>query len=258
MSLLFFSIGFGEAREKSQGGSVADEVFQETGTVLAKIGGRELDFVARIKTDRFVIVLPDTDLYGALVVAERARKALRDVLRETSSGETLGANVGVASIMPTPAGHAASFVKVGQRVLVSAEQRASSHLAYVDEELETHVLEPGEPLPSAPPVAEKLEVPKEEPLAEEDPDSSGFALSLATTYAPLTEVEASDSDASAGEDRNPLLDSEEAAEAEKAPAEVALAESAPAEPAEEPEEDQTIHPTWSGTGVDLDDIDWDH
>ena len=149
VSMLSFSIGFGKIRAVAEGGSVDDAVFQSTGEVLRGIVGRELDLVARLDADKYVIVLPDTDFFGAVVVADRARQALQSVLPEVSGGKALAANVGVSSIVPTPAGDASAFVKLVQHVLIAAEKKDGSRVAYADEKREIVVLDIGEPLPSA-------------------------------------------------------------------------------------------------------------
>jgi diguanylate cyclase (GGDEF)-like protein len=148
VSMLSFSIGFGKIRAVVEGGSVDNAVFNSTGEVLRGIVGRELDLVARLDADKYVIVLPDTDFYGAVVVADRARQALQAVLPEVSGGKALAANVGVSSIVPTPAGDASAFVKLVQRVLIAAEEKEGSRVAYTDEQRDIKVLDIGEPLPS--------------------------------------------------------------------------------------------------------------
>jgi hypothetical protein len=96
-----------------------------------------------------VIILPDTDFFGAVVVADRARQALQSVLPEVSGGKALAANVGVSSIVPTPGGDASAFVKLVQHVLIAAEKKDGSRVAYADGKREIVVLDIGESLPSA-------------------------------------------------------------------------------------------------------------
>jgi diguanylate cyclase (GGDEF)-like protein len=252
MSLLFFSIGFGSASAESQGGSYSDEIFRTAGKILKKIPGRQLDFVARIDADRFALVLPDTDLYGALVVADKARVSLHDQLPADSGDYMLGANVGVASITPTPAGDAASFIKSTQRVLIDAEKKGGSHIAYLDEKLETHVLKPGDSLPSAPPLQEKVKE-KAEQLASVDPGSSGMELALAQTYVSSEDAGVFDEGGAPEGAINLLADVAPQAESAGPP---------PAEPdsgdeGEDEGEDPTVYANWSEGEIDLDDIDWE-
>lgn len=57
---------------------------------------REVDFVSRVGGEEFAIVLPDTDAHGAVLAAERLRRAVRNGLR-TPDGEPVTASFGVAS-----------------------------------------------------------------------------------------------------------------------------------------------------------------
>jgi diguanylate cyclase (GGDEF)-like protein len=182
VSMLSFSIGFGKIRAVVEGGTVDDEVLKSAGEVLRGVVGRELDLVARLDGDKYVIVLPDTDFFGAVVVAERARQALQAVLPEVSGGKALAANVGVASIVPTPTGDASAFVKSVQRVLMAAEKTDGSRVAYADEKQQIKVLEIGEPLPiarRAPPAAKSD--PASAPGDKTESGSSGLSLSLEDT-----------------------------------------------------------------------------
>ena len=182
VSMLSFSIGFGKIRAVAEGGSVDDSVFKSTGEVLRGVVGRELDLVARLDADKYVIVLPDTDIYGAVVVAERARQALQALLPEVSGGKALAANVGVSAIVPTPTGDASKFVKVVQRVLIAAEKKEGSRVAYVNEQQKIKVLDIGEPLPAprrAPAPKKSDPVADKHDLAESS--GSDMALSLEET-----------------------------------------------------------------------------
>jgi diguanylate cyclase (GGDEF)-like protein len=182
VSMLSFSVGFGKIRAVAEGGSVDDSVFKSTGEVLRGVVGRELDLVARLEADKYVIVLPDTDIYGAVVVAERARQALQALLPEVSGGKALAANIGVSAIVPTPTGDASKFVKVVQRVLIAAEKKEGSRVAYVNEQQKIKVLDIGEPLPAprrAPAPKKSDPVADKHDLAESS--GSDMALSLEET-----------------------------------------------------------------------------
>jgi diguanylate cyclase (GGDEF)-like protein len=72
--------------------------------VLQKVAGqltqniRNVDFVARLGGEEFVVVLPETDLKGALEVGSRLRSAVRNNAIETAQGPlTVTVSVGVGS-----------------------------------------------------------------------------------------------------------------------------------------------------------------
>jgi diguanylate cyclase (GGDEF)-like protein len=200
VSMLSFSMGFGKIRAASEGGSVDDAVFKSVGEVLRGVVGRELDLVARLDADKYVIVLPDTDLDGAVVVAERARQALQAVLPEVSGGKALAANVGVSSIVPTPTGDASAFVKSVQRVLMAAEKKDGSRVAYTPDQKKVKVLEIGESLP-VDRVAQPAEktAPVAETAAKQGSSSADLALSLEDTGQAVREKQVANSDVVADE-----------------------------------------------------------
>jgi GGDEF domain-containing protein len=86
-------------------------------TVRGKIT-RTLDLVTRIDADQFGVVLPDTDLDGALFVAHRTQQAVQEAV-----GEAFLVNLGAVTIVPTPEGNARSFISLAHRALQAAEKR---------------------------------------------------------------------------------------------------------------------------------------
>jgi len=85
--------------------------------VRAKIT-RTLDLVTRIDADKFGVVLPDTNLEGALAAANRIQQAAQAVV-----GEAYLINSGVVTIVPNPDGNARSFINLAHRALRAAEQQ---------------------------------------------------------------------------------------------------------------------------------------
>lgn len=150
LSLLLFSIGLERVRAADTDNDFDAAIFGSTGKVLRRMAGRELDLVARVAADQYVLVLPDTDLYGALIVAERAREALDVVLKACPGGKDLEPNVAVASVVPNPDGDAPAVLKVVRRLLTAIEKKAGSRIAYMDESLKLNVLEVGEAVPTGP------------------------------------------------------------------------------------------------------------
>ncbi|NND35546.1 MAG: diguanylate cyclase [Gammaproteobacteria bacterium] len=114
-------------------GSKNDDTLKAVADALSNKGGRTLDLVARIGVHEFAVVLPDTDLHGALAVAERTQLAVRNVLAKISSDRIPETNFAVVSIVPNSDGNAKSFVDVGRRVLKASNKKGDGFIAYADE-----------------------------------------------------------------------------------------------------------------------------
>ena len=68
------------------------------GTILAQ-GVRESDILARYGGDEFVVVLPETPASGALVIAERLRRAIQEhrFLRAPGLAARISASFGIST-----------------------------------------------------------------------------------------------------------------------------------------------------------------
>jgi diguanylate cyclase (GGDEF)-like protein len=77
VSLLFIDVDGFKKINDTFGHLVGSQALSEMGQVLRKIV-RETDVVGRYGGDEFVIVLPETPLNGAMVIAERIRKKVEE------------------------------------------------------------------------------------------------------------------------------------------------------------------------------------
>jgi|GEM_PF-2742966 len=91
--------------------------------------GRTLDLVARIGAWEFGMILPDTDLNGALAIAGK----LSDEVRDEIAGQSVAISFGVASIVPNANGNAQSFLDMSHRALAAASQEGHGQIAFVNE-----------------------------------------------------------------------------------------------------------------------------
>ncbi len=114
-------------------GSQDDRTRKAVADGLGDVGGRKLDLIARIGMHEFAVVLPDTDLEGALAVAGRAQLSVRKMLVDTSRDHVPQINFGVVAIVPRAEGNAKSFVDVGRRVLKASHSHGDGCIAYADD-----------------------------------------------------------------------------------------------------------------------------
>ena len=81
-----------------------DECLKKVATALADIPKRGGDIAARYGGEEFVILLPQSDLSSASLVAEHIRKSIEDlaITHPKSVSDVVTLSIGVASVIPKP------------------------------------------------------------------------------------------------------------------------------------------------------------
>jgi diguanylate cyclase (GGDEF)-like protein len=97
---------------------------------------RTSDFVFRLGGDEFLVVLPDTDLTAARIVAGKLVDSMRRLTLAGRAGRPvpLRGSIGLASSEATPWGSAADLLAAADRALYAAKQAGGDGFA-VDEDL---------------------------------------------------------------------------------------------------------------------------
>jgi two-component system cell cycle response regulator len=82
-----------------------DEVLAEFATRIARALPREYDWCARLGGEEFAVVLPQTDLKGAAIVAEKVRAEVAHTAMTTGAGPVpITTSIGVSSLQSMPHG----------------------------------------------------------------------------------------------------------------------------------------------------------
>jgi len=102
LSLVLLDVDRFKSYNDAYGHPAGDELLRILGGLLQSVG-RETDLAARIGGEEFAIVLPETDLEGAEVLAERVRAAVE---RSTSFRRPVTVSLGIAAISGDTAGPA--------------------------------------------------------------------------------------------------------------------------------------------------------
>jgi diguanylate cyclase (GGDEF)-like protein len=85
LSVILCDIDHFKAVNDTHGHPVGDQVLRGVARVLAR-EARTTDLVARYGGEEFAVVMPETDTAGALVIAERIRVRIAELVTETAQG----------------------------------------------------------------------------------------------------------------------------------------------------------------------------
>ncbi|WP_304083921.1 diguanylate cyclase [Maridesulfovibrio ferrireducens] len=98
LSLLMLDIDFFKKVNDTYGHDAGDDVLKALSVVGLKVL-RNVDVFGRIGGEEFSILLPDTDIDGAVLVAERIRNEIEQAKMQTRSGAlTITVSIGVATV----------------------------------------------------------------------------------------------------------------------------------------------------------------
>ncbi len=115
------------------GHQVGDECLNAVARTFAAALRRPADLVARYGGEEFAVILPDTDITGALQVAEGMRSAvenLRITHRYSQDGGVVTVSIGVASVIPGRSeGRPADLLKAADDALYQAKERGRNRIA---------------------------------------------------------------------------------------------------------------------------------
>ena len=118
ISLVLLSACPNKQFEADKSAQLEESVIKVVATTARGKITHTLDLVARIDASKFGIVLPDTNLEGALAVAQRVQQSV-----QVAIGDEYLANSGVVTIVPNAEGNARSFINLAHRALQAAEEQ---------------------------------------------------------------------------------------------------------------------------------------
>lgn len=128
MSLIMLDIDDFKAFNDTYGHPQGDVVLRAVSAIIQE-NLRDMDLAARYGGEEFVIVLPETDIEGALAVAERIRAdaAARQFTPEGHGNVRRTVSVGVATF-PTHAGSAARLLESADAAMYSAKRAGKNRV----------------------------------------------------------------------------------------------------------------------------------
>jgi diguanylate cyclase (GGDEF)-like protein len=125
LSLLLCDVDYFKRYNDYYGHQQGDECLKQVAHVLSNVAKRSVDLVARYGGEEFVIVLPNTDLEGASVVAETVRQSVQHLQiphAQSDISPVISLSVGVACRIPTDAWSPQDLIARADRALYAAKQ----------------------------------------------------------------------------------------------------------------------------------------
>jgi len=102
LAVLMIDIDYFKALNDTYGHLAGDQVLKQVAATIDKLAKRASDFVARYGGEEFVVILPNTQLQEALLIAENIRRAI-EALAIENKNTTLGQitiSLGAAATIP--------------------------------------------------------------------------------------------------------------------------------------------------------------
>lgn len=109
-----------------------DRCLQAVAAAMAGKAYRPGDLVARYGGEEFAVIMPGTDLTGAVAVAERVRQAVADLKLphpDSETGAHVTLSIGVASVQPSPAGTPEMLMADADKALYKAKHSGRNRVA---------------------------------------------------------------------------------------------------------------------------------
>lgn len=125
LALILIDIDHFKAYNDNYGHQGGDACLKQVARTLDGELKRAADIVARYGGEEFVVVLPDTDLHGAGVIAEKLRTAIEALHAEHAHSKTadhVTVSLGVACTMPREGGNPSVLVEMADEALYKAKQ----------------------------------------------------------------------------------------------------------------------------------------
>jgi len=124
LALLMIDIDFFKKYNDCYGHLAGDDCLRKVAKHLSQVILRPGDIAARYGGEEFALILPNTDLNGARIVAERLLNdvAAADIAHAQVPSGKLTLSIGVASITPGLASKAASLIQAADQALYTAKE----------------------------------------------------------------------------------------------------------------------------------------
>ena len=135
LSLIIADIDFFKAYNDNYGHPKGDECLIKVARTMVSSIKRPMDLVTRYGGEEFAVVLPDTDINGAIIVAEEIRKSIEalEIKHERSDvAPYISLSLGVSAIIPNHDHSLEEFINKVDKALYKAKASGRNTVIFVE------------------------------------------------------------------------------------------------------------------------------
>ncbi|BAY73987.1 diguanylate cyclase with PAS/PAC and GAF sensors [Nostoc linckia NIES-25] len=134
LSLILFDVDFFKPYNDTYGHLAGDNCLQKLASTLLSILNRPADLVARYGGEEFAVILPNTEIVGAIHLAQAIRQAVRDLAiphAQSSVCNHVTVSLGVVSIVPNNEMSPQDLINEADKALYIAKQEGRDRVRAV-------------------------------------------------------------------------------------------------------------------------------
>ncbi|MDR1643984.1 MAG: diguanylate cyclase [Clostridiales bacterium] len=131
VSFLMIDIDYFKRYNDTYGHLQGDVLLKEVAQLIAAEAKRPADMTVRLGGEEFGVLLPDTSLEAALVVAERARTSIESAVVpvvDTGKGSSVTVSIGVSSILPNQESTSNQLIGLADKCLYEAKNSGRNRI----------------------------------------------------------------------------------------------------------------------------------
>jgi diguanylate cyclase (GGDEF)-like protein len=133
LSLIFCDIDFFKKYNDNYGHVDGDDCLKKVALAITSAVNRPADIAARYGGEEFAVIMPDTDLDGAVVVAEEIRRAVRKLgipHTQSEASPVVSLSLGVTTMTPDPEKSPETIILAADSLLYRAKESGRDRVIY--------------------------------------------------------------------------------------------------------------------------------
>jgi len=135
LSIILFDVDYFKEYNDYYGHVMGDDCLRKIGIVLSCCIRRSVDLAARYGGEEFACILPDTDIYSAVEIAERIRQKMQDLKiehKKSSVSEFVTASFGVTTVQYSPEISPSDIITMADKLLYKAKVSGRNTIEYAE------------------------------------------------------------------------------------------------------------------------------